>query len=227
MTTALVVQRIAEDVTLLVDPLHHAEVIGLHATTRDRVLHRTTHPSLLDQLRDAGNTANSREGGRGGYESRPAARLESTDTLTAIATGTAWWLGWGTRNASMRLESDLRALVGLAALMHDDAAKAHRDHSRRDPEAGCVRCLAADTTGWVVRARVVVGWDTPPYSPPAPCPVCEDTGTLRVRLADRLGVCVGCGATWDPSTIGLLADHVRRHTGSDTPATAGSLPTGP
>jgi hypothetical protein len=62
---------------------------------------------------------------------------------------------------------------------------------------------------WHATASVITDWQTPPFSPNAPCPVCSKNGTLRIKLAMQSAVCVSCKSLWNSATIGLLADHIR------------------
>src|SRR6266508_4182256 len=76
---------------------------------------------------------------------------------------------------------------------------------------------------WRTWCAVMTGWQSPLYQPHAPCPHCDQRGTLRVNLARQSAFCttktwspergehVWC-ATWNPATIGVLADHVRATT---------------
>ncbi len=69
----------------------------------------------------------------------------------------------------------------------------------------------------------MTGWQSPLYQPHAPCPHCDQRGTLRVNLARQSAFCttktwspergehLWC-ATWNPATIGVLADHIRATT---------------
>ena len=159
-------------------------------------MHAAKHPSLLDQLRAAG-TAGRGAGDdlpSGGYETRPAARLEALDRLHAIDQAVDDWLV-RRFDVSRRgtLEDDLRLLVGLSP--HLDGFGEHD--------------LAREAERWLTWARVVTGWDSAPWRPNAPCPMCESTGGLRVRLDAHAAACLDCGETWAPATIGLLADHLR------------------
>jgi hypothetical protein len=69
--------------------------------------------------------------------------------------------------------------------------------------------LAREVNRWWTWARVVTGWDSPPWRPNVDCPMCARRGGLRVRLNDRSAACLECGETWDHTTIGLLAEHLR------------------
>lgn len=70
--------------------------------------------------------------------------------------------------------------------------------------------VEADVRSWWRQARIIAGWDSPTYRPRATCPVCSDIRSLRVNLGAHTAVCVACRTVWEPSTIGLLAEHIRR-----------------
>lgn len=158
--------------------------------------HVTTHPSLLDQLHQATwQTGMADVGARPGFMSKPTARLDAIDTLTRIETESAWWIReldgqdpGGTRERLLRV----RSLV-----------PSHEDR-RGD--------VTSDVRSWWTSARILAGWESPPWRPDATCPVCSHRGGLRVRLDIRSAVCTGCGGTWSPDTIGILADHIRAET---------------
>lgn len=191
---------IADSVRELVEPARHAERFEewdertrRHMPSR---LHWTRHPSLLDQLRAAGTAGRGGEDGpTGGYESRPAARLAATDRLIAIEQAVDDWLvrRMNTYGQRISLEQNLRLLVGSAA----DLDKPGR------------LALQRETARWVTWARVVAGWDSEPWRPNAACPMCEQTGGLRIRLDERVATCLDCGEAWDSATLSLLADHIR------------------
>ncbi|WP_157432593.1 hypothetical protein [Aeromicrobium sp. Root472D3] len=68
---------------------------------------------------------------------------------------------------------------------------------------------------------MLTGWDSPAWRPNNTCPLCGVKGGLRIRLDHHTGTCMDCRQTWDPSTIGLLADHIRveNHEDEETSAT--------
>lgn len=70
--------------------------------------------------------------------------------------------------------------------------------------------VEADVRSWWRQARIISGWDSPTYRPRATCPNCSDIRSLRVNLGASTAVCVACRTVWEPSTIGLLAEHIRR-----------------
>jgi hypothetical protein len=168
-------------------------------TTTWTSAHITPVPSLIDQLRSV-TASSTGEAGAGGYASRPAAHLESLDTLAYI---------------------DLEAARGVRDLGEDDhhtdtAATIRQLHglsASASPETR--RAIEHDVRRWWTQARIVTGWDSAAWRPDNTCPACEKRGTLRVRLATHAGLCIDCRQTWDASTIGLLADHIRGENAED------------
>jgi hypothetical protein len=69
--------------------------------------------------------------------------------------------------------------------------------------------LDGEVQRWRTWAAVVTGWQSPPYAPRAPCPICSRTGEIRIRLDTRCATCLACGEAWDQGTIGLLAQYIR------------------
>lgn len=173
-----------------------------------RSSHDTEVPPLLDQLRDAVEPSSSGEGGRSVPGSRAAARLDSIVTLIRIEAAAGMWLvnrcGQPLRNT---VEDNLRGLVGYAPTLDNTSLWDLTDAARR----------------WVTWARVVTGWEVPPFRPANTCPLCAARGSLRVRLGDGVSsqdasaLCVECAESWDAGTIGLLAEHIRAEN-QDEPA---------
>lgn len=190
--------EIADEIRELTDPQHHAErYVMLDARNRPQKPkhHLTRHPSLLDQLRAAASAG--RDGGDGpmvgGYESKPAARLEAIGQLLRIEQAVDDWLVRIFDVTPRRgIEDQLRQVAGLAPTL-DTRKRVH---------------LAAEVHRWRIWARVVTGWDSPPWQPNVPCPCCERRGELRIRMLDKTAACLHCGAVWDASTFGLLADQI-------------------
>lgn len=162
--------------------------------------HTVRVPSLLAQLWANDTPPNSsEEGPRPAYASKPAARLDALDTAARIDLEASRWvtdLGEAPRS---------RDTADLILQLHGLQASA-------DPVQRAA--IAKSIKGWWIAARLTTGWDDPPWSPNATCPQCGKRGTLRIRPADKIGMCTddGCRARWDESTIGLLAEHVRVET---------------
>lgn len=156
--------------------------------------HTVEHPPLLDQLHAAivGSTAGASSSSS--PESRPTANLEALDAWTAIDQGARFWVSAVTnRVATAGVEHLVADLIARLPLLDRDDA----------------RCVDQDVLRWWARARVVTTWDTAPLKPHVPCMNCDVRGKLQVRLEPLLAVCLGCGAAWDSTTIGVLGEHIR------------------
>lgn len=169
--------------------------------------HTITVPSLLTQLwaNDIPSGA-AEEGARSAYASKPAARLDATDTATRIDLEAARWIrDLGEDDHYVDTAATVRQLHSLA-VSADPVTRAAITH---------------DVRRWWTQARIVTGWDSPAWTPDNTCPACGERGTLKVRLTEKIAMCTyrgnredgggrdGCGTTWDEATIGLLADHIR------------------
>lgn len=175
--------------------------------------HVTTVAPLLEQLAESDIPSGaSEDGARAGYASKPAARLDSLDCLHGIRRDADWWLdqldqrvtgGQGTRD-----------LAGAIRLLHG-LHRGLEECSQRRP--GCCQAheLERDLRSWWTQARIVTGWDSPAWRPDNTCPACSERGGLRVRLIDQAGYCVECRTTWDPSSIGVLANHIRAESSAE------------
>lgn len=182
--------------------------------------HITRAPGLLTQLANNDTpSATTDDGPRPGYASRPAARLDALAALADIDLAINRWI-IDIGDQPQHLDT-ARALQQLHALL------AGADHITR---AEATR----DVRRWWTRARIVTGWDSPAWTPDNTCPSCNERGTLRIRLADHIGMCTfpgdptrrreACGVTWDESTIGLLADHIRAESSAERVVRPGSGP---
>lgn len=197
--------RLADYVRELTEPHPHVEhyelsirdVDGLPITRRGPVTrnHATRVPALLDQLWDAPSNA-AETGTSRGFASRPTARLDALDTAARIDLQAARWItDLGERPRSLHTADVVHQLHGLV------------------PSADLVqrKAIEHDVRSWWLQARIVTGWDSPAWSPANTCPQCGERGSLKIRLGEHIGMCTNdaCHATWDSSTIGLLADHIR------------------
>ena len=179
---------------------HHEATSHYTAGTWTFGQHHTHVPSLLDQLRTAVEPGGTGDHGQGIPGSRPTARLDAIDTLLRIEAATASWLGLRClQPLRLTVEDNLRALVGCAP----------------DLDAALAWDLTREARRWVTWARVTTGWEVPAFRPDNTGPLCARRGGLRVRAGDGISsseasaVCVDCGESWDPATIGLLAEHIR------------------
>jgi hypothetical protein len=172
--------------------------------------HKTAVSSLLDQLGQAVEPGGIGDTGRGIPGSRSAARLEAVDTLLRIDAAAASWLTLRCHRPLRASTADnLRALVGCASDLDETALWELTREARR----------------WATMARVTTGWEVPPFRPANSCPLCAERGTLRIRVGDGVSsyetwaTCTNCAESWDPQTVGLLAEHIRAENG-DEPLTA-------
>jgi hypothetical protein len=174
----------------------HREPYYLDGETR-QLHHWTKVPALVVQLEGARDILGSEgeQGGRGAPTSKPATRLEAIDMLALIRRESNAWL------------LDL----GLTATPPDTTNRLHRLHGLYPSTEGEQRGrLERDVKSWWHQARIVTGWDMPAFKPRgATCPVCEKTGTLRVKVDGALCVEATCRTIWDATEVGLLAEHIR------------------
>ena len=157
----------------------------------------TTHPPLITQLNqsDTPNNTNSGDGPRPGFASKPAARLDALDTLLRIDHQARQQLTNLGHTPPRSTTATIRKLGSLHPNLNPPTQKE----------------LETTIRSWYTQARIITGWDTPPWNPDNTCPQCAERGTLKIRLADHIAMCTNdpCRATWTPDTIGLLADHIR------------------
>lgn len=173
------------------------------------VPHTTRVPALIHQLDYATPSGKGEEDRAGSaFESRPAAALEALDTLVRIDLAAARWI----RDMG---EDDPGDTVACLRKLHGLTQSAH-PVTRREVER--------DARRWWTQARVVTGWDSPAWRPDNTCPMCDERGTLRVRLAEQIGFCTDCHETWDHASIGLLADHIRAETEAERKPRTGQGP---
>lgn len=155
-------------------------------------IHAVHVPSLIDQL--ANPTRHTTvDGGGGGYESRPAAAIEALDTLLLIDQSAARWV----RQLG---DDDPGTTAACVARLHALWASQDTDTQAR---------IEADVRRWHTQARIASGWDSPAWRPDNTCPACETRRSLRVNRDDLAAFCVECRETWDPTQVGLLAEHIR------------------
>ena len=184
----------------LTQPIRNTERIfdrNGHGHQRLKRVWITNQPSLLVQLHTAmipGEVySEDQTGAKLVPRSIPPARLEAINALLGIENGAALWCD----RLRLRLREDatgnIRAIVGA--------------QTDSDQQAG----ILADLRRWYGWAATLTGWQTPPLSLRAPCPLCDDRA-LRVRLDRKTATCVSCGEAWTEDTIGLLGEHVRRYT---------------
>lgn len=172
--------------------------------------HVTRMPALLDQLAYAPPMLGAET--HGGYASRPAASLESVDTLVRIDLAASRWirdLGEDDGKPNGEPLDTVACVRRLGALAVSQPAVTRT-------------AITADVRRWWTWARIATGWDSPAWKPDNTCPLCGVRGSLRVKLADAIGWCNECHETWGRETIALLADHIRTENRED--AEAGDAP---
>lgn len=183
--------------------------------------HRTEVPALVAQLIGAAPAGSGAESGSGAV-SKPAARIEALDTVMLIDDEAGEWIDrLGGVIPGDRIDPDtqqpvvgsgtVRRLLRLHGL-HAGLKPCDRANGRRD-DLGLWCCdahhIEHDVRRWWHQARIITGWDSPAYRPFNTCPVCEYRGGLRINLEAKAGVCVECRSIWDPTEIGVLAEHIR------------------
>jgi hypothetical protein len=204
--------HLADYVRELTEPHQHQEgylVRGITGGFAPRT-HVTRVPALLTQLWDAPSNQ-SETGSAAGYESRPVARLEALDTAARIDIQAARWItDLGEHPRSLHTADVIHQLHGLVPSANQVQRKA----------------IESSVRSWWMQARIVTGWDSPAWSPSNTCPQCGERGTLKVRLAEHIAMCKNdaCLATWDETTIGLLADHIRAESEAERVAAPGVGP---
>jgi hypothetical protein len=190
--------------------------------------HFTKVPPLLAQLRYADWTKGTERGGSG-YESRPAASIEALTVLSTIDLEASRWV----RDLG---EDDPATTIGCVALLGGlmaSTTRCRRHNALVDREAGKVTCctwhaVARDVGRWWTQARIVTGWDLPAWRPDNTCPCCGVRRSLRIRLSERIGLCVECHETWSPNSdpgYQVLADHIREESEAGRPGLR--VPVGP
>lgn len=168
--------------------------------------HKTHVPPLLEQLQQALEPGGTGDAGRSVPASRPSARVEAMDIYLRIDQAVyVWCKTYCTPRRWDSLPDRLRALVGAAPNIEAD----EQDQ------------LAREARRWVTWAKVCTGWEVPARQPDNTCPLCATRGGLRVRVGDGItsteasACCVSCGESWDDTTIGLLAEHIRAENGDE------------
>lgn len=196
--------ELADYVRELTEPHTHAEH---YQVRRGRTWYGANHVTkvapLLTQLWANDTPSQATETGtRPGFGSKPAARLDALDTAARIDVEAHRWVTDLGEQARTTDTIDLiRQLHGLSASAHGVTRKA----------------IERDVRRWWTQARIVTGWDSPAWSPDNTCPQCGERGTLKIRLGDQIGMCTNdaCRVTWDETTIGLLADHIRAESSAE------------
>lgn len=181
----------------IVEPDQHRNMRGRRGRAPRRIW-VAQFPSLLDQLALAvqpGETFAEPETIVGAHQPpgpRYPARLVAVDRLLAIQAGAAMWCRAARLTLREQTSFNIRALVGVAPTL----------------PSGDQDGLLTAMRGWHTWAAVASCWQRPDDAPRGTCPACDARNTIRVRLAARKAFCVACGAWWDDSTMGVLAEHM-------------------
>lgn len=220
---------------------HYTMRKGTTTWSRDHV---TLVPALVHQLLLATPTS-SDSPGSGGFRSQPAAHVEALDTLAWIDLEAGRWvrdLGEVdpvdiVDEATGQLVRGSGAIACLTKLhgLWASATTCRRQRPtfgrvdtwvkvegmwvmRKRTQVTCCaqHAIERDVRRWWTQARIVSGWDSAAWRPANTCPACEQRGGLRVRLAAEAALCIECRETWDSTTIGLLAEHIRAENFEDT-----------
>ncbi|WP_372733599.1 hypothetical protein [Nocardioides sp.] len=188
--------------------------------------HGVDAPALVHQLLGA-TPAGSGEMSGAAPTSRPAARIESIDTLMLIDDAAARWI----RRLGEDDPGDLldqrtgRPIPGSGTIrclrklhgLHPATKHCGQHHGKKTELTGQWCCqrhdLEHDIRDWWHQARIITGWDSPAYRPFNTCPVCEHLGGLRVNASTQSALCIECRSVWDEAQIGLLAEHIRAENG--------------
>lgn len=168
-------------------------------------IHTVRNPGLLDQLRQTvtGTTMTADGTYTAAYGSKPAGRL---DVLAFLH----------------RIDHQSRQLAIDLGFETPDRTRTPGTHlpltERLHRIAGALPDKPHPTVrSWWATARVLTQHDGPPFSPRVPCPIetCETHGGLRVRVEERLAICVECHHVWaddnphHEATFGRLAVWIR------------------
>ena len=183
--------------------------------------HVTSVPSLVRQLLGATPAGSGEEAGSATAKSKPAARIEALDTIMLIDDEAARWVRkLGHDDPGDHLDpttgtsdsgSGTIACIRLVHALHAGLPTGKQHKARRDGVHWCCsrHHIEHDVRRWWHQARIITGWDSLAWRPDNTCPVCEQRRTLRINLTMQAGFCVECRTIWDPTEIGLLAEHVR------------------
>lgn len=187
----------------LTEPHIHSEPIRTWVNRNLKIRHhRTVQPGLLAQLYQAIVFVTSGFDGPAGSPpgSRPPLAVEALSRHDTISMAVLRWctsLSLATRASA---ESNIRALVGAAASLDHDTARALLDEMRQ----------------WLRWCAVMTGWETIYRPAGVACPVvdCGQVNTLRINLTAKTAMCRACSATWsdDDGSVAVLADYIRQRT---------------
>ena len=202
--------------------------------------HFTTVPALIMQLLQVASQNGSEEAHGATPRSKPAVRVEAVDTVMLIDSEAGDWIHRLRHNipGDQLNPHTMRPIVGSGTIRRllrlnglypatDTCGRQKHPRPKRGKKTGdtwhagnpwcCTRGhLEHDVQRWWSQARIISGWDIPPFRPRATCPVCEASGSLRVKLDGAS--CVECQSLWGPGEVGLLAEHIRQESEAEPAA---------
>lgn len=146
-------------------------------------LHKSEHPSLLDQLRAASQGGLVDESGSRIGESKPPVVISALDVELRIEAASAMWVS---KSLGLKLRDTVEGNVLLLGT-----------HAKENP------LLAKDIESWWRWARVESQWDGRPRDLRDPCPYCGQR-MLRVAWDVSAAWCRDCGADWGSDEVGML-----------------------
>lgn len=206
--------QVLDMVKELTSPTKHSEQISQPQHNGDGTItwhttrHNTTHPPLLDQLRDTTQqtAAPGDLAGKPTFGSKPPTRLDAIDAYTRIDLAAARWVRELGEDDPGDTAACVLKLSGLAASAH---CCMKRPALKNGDECCTVHAIERDIRSWWTQARILAGWDRPAWEPDNTCPLCARKGGLRIKLEAQTAMCTACHETWTPDEIGLLAQHMR------------------
>jgi hypothetical protein len=157
--------------------------------------HRSTHDSLIDQLRSAAahSSPTHDEGGSGVKGSRPPVVEEPFEVLLAVEVEVKRIVVDTLAQRPRRdVEGNLSLIAGNLKPLSDD------DLTDVSVRVGALRHRAEAALSWRYHARRIRGR----------CPECSRNGTVLVHLDDHGpadAFCVGCKTQWPRERLGVLA----------------------
>lgn len=194
--------QIVDTADVLTEPHLNREPIPYWDASRHRKVrhHDTVQPGLLAQLYQSVIPASSSSDGPSASSvpaSRPPLAVEALSLHDEICMAVLAWCTDHGLPTRVSVESNVRALVGVAAELGDEHA----------------RLLLADLRRWRGWCNVYLGWDKIilPRGVWCPLPDCGQRNSLRINLTSATAMCRACRATWQRSdgSIDLLAAHIQ------------------
>jgi hypothetical protein len=173
---------------------------------RVRTKARLGRYSMLDQLetdvaRDDDTAPKTAGGGlSAGFESRPPGKFRPRELLTAFTQDLAVWLAWVGLDQRDSPAEHLRGLLTVAPKMVDTYPVD-------------LAAMVQDVERWTAIIRRYCGEERI-FRPHSTCPICSHLGALTVwanedTLRAERARCGHCGTGWDPTSVGILLEHIR------------------